>query len=425
MSFFNIATQEKLFNEYLTPGVEKEIAAVSKLWANIRKDWKKTDSQGKYARQRVMTAAAQSTRAGSTAAYPTPQQSTPNEIILKIKRAQMFSLAFDGLALEAARAKGAEVPPIEFEKDGIIMAMADDLSRQLMLDGSGRLCRLNGGVDAATTCTVDSAFYADATKFLKPGRVLEFDPGDGTDTKKLDSAGNPLAVSSITSSVEFELAVAPAVIGGDDLPDDYYLYNDIIITTDNDLAGVGEMMGIDGIARDTDPPHPHDLGLQGLAVATNPTWKGVHYALGGVDITEDMFLKILNVITPYAMPDVALCSEGVYREYYKLLSSYKSLPNVKKLWGGFTGRVFDYNGKEIPVVSDKFVPDGSIYFNPNSKLTLHTITPGIITWERVGGEILQKIAGMNQYAAEGHIFANLGVSLRRAFGKLSGINEPA
>ena len=38
--FLNIDDQEELFNEYVTPEVQIQLKARSKLWDQIRKDWK-------------------------------------------------------------------------------------------------------------------------------------------------------------------------------------------------------------------------------------------------------------------------------------------------------------------------------------------------------------------------------------------------
>ena len=140
--FLNIDDQEELFNEYVTPEVEIQLKARSKLWDQIRKDWKHTDVEGLYAKQKVALEAPQSTGASYDDKYPDSQIVDVNKVIVYIKRAEMFSLGFSGFALEAARRDGATMPPWELEHDLLFLTMSEDLSRQLMMDGSGRLCQL-------------------------------------------------------------------------------------------------------------------------------------------------------------------------------------------------------------------------------------------------------------------------------------------
>ena len=194
-------------------------------------------------------------------------------------------------------------------------------------------------------------------------------------------------------------------------------------------------MGLMGIISDADPPQPNSTyGLQKLLVADNPEWKAFVFdnplGVGGTDrdVTEDLFIQVLQEVEDYAQVDVILVSPGVFRAWFELLTSYKTLPNTKVMWGGWSGLPFIYDGREIPVVMDKFVPDGCALFISQENLVMHVMTPGMITWEQgfgAAGGIMQKVAKKNRYIAEGHIFANLGTGLRKGFGILKDITEPS
>lgn len=432
-TFFNItetANQLELFNEFLSPGVIAEIKARSKLFDQIQKDWKHIDVDGEYAKQRMLMAGSQSTGASNTDDYPDAQQSDPAEAFVYIKRAQMFTLGFSGFALEAARSKGVAMKPMDFEKKGLFITMADDLSRQLMMDGSGRLCQLvTCGADPTTV--VKNGFYAKATQFLKANRHLEVHTladaiGAG---KAASSYDGTIYVSSVTNITTFELS-ADCDVSGD--VDDYY-FNYRAYAKD-EAVGRGEMMGLMGIISDADPPQPNSThGLQKLDVASYPEWKAAVFdnplGTGGTDrdVTEDLFIQVLQEVEDYAQVDVILVSPGVFRAWFELLTSYKTLPNTKVMWGGWSGLPFIYDGREIPVVMDKFVPDGCALFISQENLIMHVMTPGMITWEQgfgAGGGIMQKVAKKNRYIAEGHIFANLATGLRKGFGIAKDIAEP-
>ena len=423
MSFLNITEQESLFNEFISKGVTNLIRKKSKVFDQVRKDWSKIDVEGLLAKQKLMLAGSESTGASSSPAYPTPQQSTPGHTIVYIKRAQMFSMGFDGFALEAAARKGAEMPPLDFEKEGLFIRMADDISRQLMGDGSGRIA-IAGAGNSTDTITVSHDYFAKATKFLRATRYIDIytdaDPGVAqsvvAQVKSVDVANNQITLEATETWVSGS-----------------FIFNKgVWFSTMNEGAGLGEMMGLCGILDDGDPPLPNDAGLQALPVATNPAWKAQVFdnpmGSGGTDrdIEEDLFIQVLDEVEDYAAVDVILVSPGVYRSYYDLLISYKTLPNQKKLWGGWTGLVFIYNGREIPVVSEKFVPDGYAFFISNKNLILHVMTPNMIQWERgLGGAgILKQVTGRHEYVAEGHMYMNLATGLRPGFGVLRDIAEP-
>lgn len=425
-TFLNISTQVELFNEYISPGVIAQIKAKSKMWDMIRKSWKNIDVEGLYAKQKVMLKASQSTGASNTDEYPDAQQSTTNKVLVYIKRAQMFTLAWSGFALEAARKKGASAPPIEYERTGLFITMADDLSRQLMMDGSGRLCQISS-CTTDPTVEVKSGYYAEVTKFLRDDRKLEVHTlGDAIGAGKAASSyDGSIYVDSITDDDTFELSANGSTSGDND---DYYFNYKAYALAEG--GGLGEMMGLMGIISDADPPQPNSAsGLQGLDVTTYPAWKSHVVDNGGTNraLTEDHFIQLLDKLAGYAETDVILVSTGVRRAYYALIKDYVTLPNQEALWGGWSGLAFLYDGKKIPVVPDRFVPDNTGLFISQQDLIIHVMTPGMITWEQGYGSnqsILQKVAGYNRYVAEGHLFANMGTYRRNAHGILKDITEP-
>jgi hypothetical protein len=412
---FDATTQEKLFVEYITPGVQAEIKARSKLWDMIQKS-DKVELGGLYARVKMLMAASQSSRASSSAAYPTAAESTPAEGKVYLKRAQMFTLKFDGMAMELAAKKGTPIAPEEFEKKGIFITVADDMSRQLWGDGSGIFAYANGAGSGATSLIVDHSKYANLAYFLKPGRIID---GVTAGSKEIDS-------NTVTA---FDADTQTATITSDSWTDDAALYNEDVYTA-SEGAGLGEMMGLQGIIRATDPPAPNSsAGLQGLLVATYPEWKAHVKSNSGVDreISEDLIVSALDDAMEYGNVSVLLTTLKVRRAYADLLEAYKTLPNAEMLWGGWSGLAFVYDGKKIPLVPDRFCPDGDMYGLDESRLSIFcTDKKAQISWERgFGGQsaILQKVAGYNQYQAEGHIFSNLGTDLRKAFVVINDIDE--
>jgi hypothetical protein len=286
-----------------------------------------------------------------------------------------------------------------------------------MLDGGGNLCVVNGAVSTSKTVIVDSPFYADATKFLKVGQILDVYNGA---TKQVDS----IAVESVDSATQFKFVSTQTIA-------DNAVVKQEDVYTATEGAGLGEMMGLDGIIRDTDPPLPNaSAGLQGILVANDPNWKCYVNSNGGVkrDLTEDLITACIDESEPFCRISVMLTSQKVRRVWASYLSNFKSLVNQKSLWGGWSGLPFIYDGREIPMIVDKYVPDGSLYGLDEAMLNLYVTKVGQeITWEKGdAGGILQKVSGKNEFVAEGHIFANLGTGFRKAVGfKIVDLNEPA
>jgi len=410
---FDATTQTDLFNEFISPGVISEIRSRSKMFDQIRKDWKQIEPHGEFATQKLLIAASQSNRAASNSSYPEAAESDPAKTRVYVKRAQMFSLHFDGIALEAAERMGTPISPMEFEKKGIFISISDDLSRQLMGDGAGRIARANGAGVATATLTVDHPWYADATKFIKKKRIIDMYLGAAQE------------VDSVKVSTQ-DTATQVTLESNQSWTDNAWILNEDVYCASRGL-GLGEMMGLMGIIDDGDPPVPNQAGLQGLDVATYPDWVAYVDTNSGTErpLVEDLFVQMIQNTELYATTSVFLVSLGVYRVWLSLLTSYKTLPNVKVMWGGWSGLPFFYDGREIPVVSERFVPDGMAFAIPNDELTMHVLNPNLITWEKGdASNILQKVAHKNEYVAEGHFFGNLGTGLRPGFGRIEDLQEP-
>lgn len=406
---WDIATQDKLFNEFISKGVIAEIKARSKLWDRIKKTTDKVDVPGKLAKQKLLMEASQSARAASNSSYPTPAESTPGETIVYLRRAMMFSLKFDGFALESAEKGGTPVGAIDFEKKGIFITISDDLSRQMMLDGSGHVCQANGAGSGTATLVVDSPYFAKATKFLKKNRII--DAYDGA-TQKIDS----IKISSIDSDTQVTLASVQT------WTEDSWILNEDTYAA-SDAGGIGEITGLDAIIRATDPPI---AALQGLAVASYPEWKAHVFANGGVarPLAEDLIIEALDEGMDYGTITAMLYTLKLRRVWYKLLSNYKEFHNQKVMWGGWAALPFFYDGKEIPLVPDRFVPDGRIYGIDEDNLKIYLTKSTEVTWEKGdSGAILQKVAGKNEFVAEGHVFGNMGTGLRKSFFVIKDIDE--
>jgi len=421
---FDIETEYKIFNEIVSPGVVSEVRSISKIADKVKKSFDTIDAKGKYASQKMNFGGSQAFGARSNDYYPTPQEVTPAEALLRVKRMEMFSLGFEGLSLELAKSQGSPIDPVAFEQQEMVKGLGDDMSRQLMGDGSGIIAVCDALGSSTATLIVRSDYYTKpASLFFKPKRVIDICTPGGNGTKKVNS----IAIATIDSDVQLTLAT-----GSQSWADEDAVYSEDAYVA-AEAVGKGEIMGILGIVRATDPPYPNvSAGLQGLLVSGYPDWAARVWANGGTPrpFDEDLLVKALLYHERYGTKiTVMLITQGIFRLWKQHLEAFKVLgPGKNTMWGGWDALPFYYAGKEIPMVADLFTPDGQIVALAESEFTLHLTNKNWITWESgYGGDgrILQKVAGRNAYVAEGHIFGNLGVRSRAGSGfRITDIEEP-
>jgi hypothetical protein len=412
---FSIEVEDKIYNEMISKGVVSEVRSLSKLADKIKKDFDKIDAHGKYITQKMNFGGSQAFGAKSNSTYPTGQQVSPGEALLRVKRFEMFTMHFDGLSLELAEKGGSPIDPEDFEQQELFKGMGDDMSRQLMLDGSGVICQANGAGSGTTALVVNSPYFSKpASLFFNPGRVIDAYLAAAQEI-------NSIAIAAIASDVQLTLA------SNQTWSDDSNIYGEDVYTG-TEAVGKGEIMGLLGIVRDTDPPAPNAAaGLQGLPVASYPLWKAKVWDNKGVarPFDEDLMIKALQYAEKRGKITVLLITEGIFRLWKQHLEAYKVLGSEpKSMWGGWVALPFYYDGRIIPMVQDLYVPDGTIMGLAEDEFTLHLTNPAWVTWEKVGGSRLQKVANKNEYVSEGHIFGNLGVRSRAPHFRITDIEEP-
>ena len=116
--------------------------------------------------------------------------------------------------------------------------------------------------------------------------------------------------------------------------------------------------------------------------------------------------------------DFITCGAGVKRAYQQYLACYRRNIDVATLEGGY--KAISFNG--IPVVSDRFIPDDTLYMLDTSKFTLHQLCD----WEWIegeGGKILRQKAGYPAYTATLVKYAYLICDQPNGQAKFSGIKS--
>lgn len=284
---------------------------------------------------------------------------------------------------------GAFVNLLNAEMDGLIKASSFNFGRMLFGDGSGVLCTVSSVSGNTVT--------ADSVKNLIEGMVVDFlDDGSaitGAAGRRITGVDRDNKTFTVTGS-----ALDEAISAG----------NAVCVQGSYNL----ELTGLGAIFQTTG-------SLYGLDRATHK-WMIPYIKTKVGAISETVIQTAIDRLeeTAGSRVDFIVCSWGVKRALQKHLSENKRNIDVTELAGGY--RSITYNG--IPVVADRFCPDGTMYLLNTSDFCLHQLCDW--KWlEGDDGRILRQVAGKPLYTATLVKYADLICTRPCGQAMLSGITE--
>ena len=283
---------------------------------------------------------------------------------------------------------GAFVNLLSAEMEGLVRSSSFNFGRMLFGDGSGVLAEVSSV--SGTTVTVGSV------KNIVEGMVVDFlDEGsavsgaEGRRILSVDRDNKTFTVSGGTLTGVDEGAQV-CVQGSYNL----------------ELTGLGAIFKTTG-------------SLYGIDRATHK-WMIPYIKTSVGAITETAIQTAIDRLeeTAGSRVDFIVCSWGVKRALQKLFSESKRNTDVMELEGGY--RTISYNG--IPVVADRFCPDGTMYLLNTQDFCLHQLCDW--KWlEGDDGRVLKQVAGKPVYTATLVRYADLICTRPCAQAMLSGITE--
>lgn len=283
----------------------------------------------------------------------------------------------------SANHAGAFVNLLNAEMESLIKSCKMNFSRMLFGDGSGKL---------ATVVDYDSKEYVqvDSVRNLMEGMVVDFVYTTGDHIATIVKGRRIVGVNRDTDIIKIS----------EDLTNCIHDVGEVYITVQNSLNN--ELTGLEAI-------FSRNGELYGLNKKDNdfliPYWD----CLDG-PITEAALQKALDEIekrSGYTI-NIILCSFDVKRAIQRML----------KL-DGVAGSV-SYEG--IPVVADRFCPEGTLYLLNTNDFELYQLCDW--QWlEGSDGTILHQVPGKPVYSATLVKYANLLCSKPCGQGKISGIRE--
>ena len=294
------------------------------------------------------------------------------------------SVEISDKALRAsASGEGAFVDLLNDEMDGLVKSSSYNFGRMLFGDGSGKLATISSA--EGTKYTVDTV------RSIAEGMIVDVYDGAGTvkaeqrEVLEVDRTGKTVTLSG-------------AAIG---TPASYT----ICMQGSKDL----ELTGLGAIFSDSET-------LYGVERAA---WMKPYKKAEVGDLTENALQTAIDAVEESSGSKVnfIICSWGVRRKLVQLISAARTVETLN-LEGGYTA--ISFNG--IPVVADRFCPEGTMYLLNTEDFGLHQLCD----WQWIEGEdgkILKQVAGKPVYTATLVKYAELLCYRPCGQGMLTGITE--
>ena len=287
---------------------------------------------------------------------------------------------------------GAFVNLLNAEMEGLLSASTFNFGRMLFGDGQGVLCT----VESVTSGQIKVS----SVKNLIEGMVVDFRASaDGTIISGLSAR----RITMVDRANKIVTVSGVAIQDGD-------IANGSLITVQGSFGQ--EITGLGAIFKDSG-------SLYGLDRETHK-WLVPYIKENVGDISETVIQTAIDYLEENAggKVDMIICSSGVKRAFQNHLATYKRNVDVMELNGGY--KAISYNG--IPIVSDRFCPEGTMYLLNSEDFTLHQLCDW--AWlEAEDGKILKQNANKPTYSATLVKYADLLCNKPCGQAMLTGIKE--
>ena len=290
----------------------------------------------------------------------------------------------------SANNEGAFVNLLNDEMDGLVKSSSFNFGRMLFGDGSGTLTTVTGITSGKVTVA--------SVKNLAEGMIVDFVAATG---------GSVLAGGRTILSID--RANKTVTVDGATLTTTAVPNASRIVMQNSDGL---ELTGLGAIFSD-------ERTLYGVDRSTHEWMKPYMKSSVGA-ISETVIQTAIDNLEEVSGSRVnfIVCSWGVKRALAEYFSTYKRIVDTMELSGGY--KAMSFNG--IPVVADRFCPDGTMYLLNTDDFCLHQLCD----WQWLEGEdgkVLRQVAGKPVYTATLVKYADLVCTRPCGQAMLSGITE--
>ncbi len=292
----------------------------------------------------------------------------------------------------SANSEGAFVNLLNDEMDGLVKSSSYNFGRMLFGDGTGKLCTVLALTTAAESGTASETIPADSVKNIEVGMTVDIYNVSGNFVK-----------TSVVTSVDRTAKHFTLDNGAENVSEGCILY--VQGSKDNEITGLGAIFNAPT--------------LYGVNRAENSWMKPVIKNHSSAAVSELLMQTVIDEVEEKSGSKInfIVTTWGVRRALIENLSAYRSL-EAMQLEGGFTA--LSYNG--IPIVADRFCPDGTMYFLNTDDFALHQLCD----WQWLEGEdgkILKQIPGKPVYSATLVKYAELMCYRPAGQAMVTGISE--
>lgn len=324
---------------------------------------------------------------------PTSAENNYEQFILQLKNLYGKLEISDKAIRASENSAGAFVNLLTAEMEGLIKASAFNFGRMLYGDGSGKI---------ATITSADSNYIiVDSTKNLIEGMVVDIYSAENTKEK------SNLRISSIDHTNKKVYFTGTHTFSSDLA--NYFLC--VQGSYKNELTGLG------AIFKDSGTLYGLDRANYNWLI---PYMKDISNSSTPQEITDNIIQNAIDDLEEKSdsKVDFIVCSSGVKRTYQEYLTSFRSNINVLELEGGF--KAISYSG--IPLVSDRFAPNNTMYLLNTSDFNLHQLCDW--NWlESEDGKVIRQTPNKPTYQATLVKYADIICNKPRGQAKITGIKE--
>ena len=327
-----------------------------------------------------------------TGTLPTPSGNEYVQFVAPLKNLYGTIEISDKAIRASKNNEGAFVNLLNEEMQSLVNSASFNFGRMLFGDGTGKLGQVIS-LDEAGIVTMNSV------KNIIEGMVLTFYNLSGS---KITLASNRRVVSVDRANKTITLAGSP--LSMTQLPAGSSAY----IQSSKDY----EITGLAALFDETLPLYGVDRAQYGMLTPFKKTDVG--------EISEEEIQEAIDAIEENSGSKVnfIVCSWGVRRALAKYFKKYMVAMPTTEFDGGV--KALSFNG--IPVVADRFCPDGTMYLLNTNDFKLHQLCDW--QWlEGDDGKVLKQKADKPVYTATLVKYAELMCERPNGQGMLSGIKE--
>lgn len=320
---------------------------------------------------------------------PTPSGNSYAQFVLTLKNLYGTIEISDKAIRASQNNSGAFLSLLEAEMEGLLKASRFNFGRMLYGDGTGVLC--------SVTSQSGNSIIVNSIKNIAEGMLVDVMDAE---TQSIIAKGRMIKEIKRDSKL--------VVLGGDSISTGTIPAGSFLTVQNSynrEITGIGAIFG------DSDT-------LYGLDRGDNPWLKP--YTKTSTSVTDIALQNCVDHLEENvgSTANFIVCSSGVKRNYQEYMSTNRSNIDVMNLTGGY--KALSFGG--IPLISDRFVPQGTLYVLNTNDFHIHQLCDW--RWlEDDNGKVLKQVAGKPVYTATLVKYADIICDRPVGQARISGITE--